>query len=162
MMFLWYILIRTGGEISSLKGGFTDGGKIRFWRKKFNFFVFLNNLILNKEYEKMWKNLHMYGNIYRVVQKNRNFETFDGHLFRKQIGVKNPVFCHFKGLLWVKKFFWRQNRVFQLFLPLEMMFLEKKFFRKNGPQKFQNCGFFAPPCTKNGLFLHYLGQKCIS
>ena len=52
-----------------LKGGFTDGGEIRFWRKKFNFFVFLNNLILNKEYEKMWKNLHMYGNIYREVQK---------------------------------------------------------------------------------------------
>ena len=60
-----------------------------------------------------------------------------------RFGVKNPVFFHFKGLLWVKKFFWRQNRVFQLFLPLEMMLLEKKFFRKNGPQKFQKYGFFC-------------------
>ena len=29
------------------------------------------------------KNLHMYGNIYRMVQKNRNFETFEGHFFEK-------------------------------------------------------------------------------
>ena len=138
----WKIRQKLKMSKNLLKGGFTDGGKIRFWRKKFNFFVFLNNLILNKEYEKMRKNLHMYGNIYRVVQKNRNFETFDGHLFRKQIGVKNPVFCHFKGLLWVKKFFWRQNRVFQLFLPLEMMFLEKKFSKK-WPSKISKWRFFC-------------------
>ena len=63
------------------------------------------------------------------MQKNRNFETFEGHFFEK-----NPVFCHFRGFLGVKKFFRRRIRVFQLFLPLEMMFLEKKFFLKKCPQ----------------------------
>ncbi len=49
-----------------------------------------------------------------------------------------------------QKNFW--IRVFQLFLPLEMTFLEKKFFRKIDPKKFQNSTFFGTPCKENLLF----------
>ena len=62
------------------------------------------------------------------------------------LGSKNTLFCHFRGFLGVKKFFRRRIRVFQLFLPLEMTFLEKNF-RKIDPKKFQNSTFFGTPCT---------------
>jgi hypothetical protein len=57
------------------------------------------------------------------------------------VGLKNTFFCYFKGFLGVKKFFGRRIRVFQSFLPLEMMFLEKKFLKKC-PQKLAKFSFF--------------------
>ena len=58
-------------------------------------------------------------------------------------GLKKHVFfCYFRGFLGVKKFFGGQIRVFQPFLPLEMMFLEKKFSQKNAPKNWQNSRFF--------------------
>ena len=30
----------------------------------------------------------MYGNIYRMMQKNHNFETFEGHFFEKNFFLK--------------------------------------------------------------------------
>ena len=58
------------------------------------------------------------------------------------MGLKNTFFCYFRGFFGVKKFFGRRIRVFQPFLPLEMMFLEKKFFSKKCPQKLAKFSFF--------------------
>ena len=45
------------------------------------------------------------------------------------MGLKNTFFA-ILGVFGVKKFFGRRIRVFQPFLPLEMMFLEKNFLKK--------------------------------
>jgi len=64
---------------------------------------------------------------------------------------KTPFFA----ILGVKKFFQRRIRVFQLFLPLEMMLLEKNFFEKMPPKMTICATFFAPPCIRNHLVLFF-------
>jgi len=61
--------------------------------------------------------------LYRCKKSGKN-----GHFGGIFSGLKNTLFCHFRRFLAVKKIFRRRIRVFQLFLPLEMMFLEKNFF----------------------------------
>ena len=62
-------------------------------------------------------------------------------IFRRY-DLQKTRFLHFMRFFGVEKFFGRQNRVFQPFLPLEMMFLKKKIFSKNLPKKGQKVGFF--------------------
>ena len=62
--------------------------------------------------------------------------SFWGHFF----GLKKHSFF---AILGVKKFFRRRIRVFQLFLPLEMMFLEKNFFEKMALKNFKIAVFLA-------------------
>jgi len=66
-----------------------------------------------------------------------------GAFFRAQKTLFFAILGVFRG----QKFFRRQIRVFQLFLPLEMIFLEKNFFEKIPPKMTIFATFFAPPCS---------------
>ena len=72
--------------------------------------------------------------------------------FKTLIVIKKQVFRNFRGFLGVKKFFWRRIRVFQPFLPLEMMFFEKFWekilFRKNDKKWSKFAFFLRHPVAK--------------
>ena len=65
-------------------------------------------------------------------------------IFRRY-DLQKTRFLHFMRFFGVEKFFGRRNRVFQPFLPLEMMFLEKKFSQKMPPKIGKILVFFGHP-----------------
>ena len=126
-------------KLKFVKGGGADRGRIsveKFFSKKW---LFRGNFMREidcahlKILKKLFRGSKIEKNaiLYRCKKSGKN-----GHFGDIFSGLKNTLFCHLK-------IFRRRIRVFQLFLPLEMMFLEKKFFWKNAPKNDHFCHFFA-------------------